>query len=395
MRYKFAGAFAGALIIAVMSASDLPAAENAAKTTLGTDAAANAARNDYFVYVGVYGKGIYGYRFHAADAKLEPMGLVGPVANPSFLATDREFKYLYAVSELDGKVIGGVAGFAIDRKNGSLEPLNSVPSAGEAPCHLAVDHTGKVLIVANYGTGGVSSYGIEKDGHLKMSSLMDVTGSGADPERQAGPHAHQVVISSDNNLAYVPDLGLDKIRIYKIDPRNAKLEPHSPAFVQDDAGFGPRHIVFSHDGKYLYVINELKSFVTVFAGDEATGVFHQVQKAPTVPEDYNGQNDGPAEILLDRAGKFLYSSNRGPGTIVVFAVDPANGTLKQVESVQTGGTFPRGVELDPTGGYLFVGDQKTNRFILFRVDPETGRLTQTGEPVTVPSPVAFQFVPAS
>ena len=374
-------------MIAVMSGSEFSGAEMGANT--------GAARNEYFVYVGVYGKGIYGYRFHPSDARLEPLGLVGPVTNPSFLATDRGYKHLYAVSELDGKVIGGVAGFAIDRKNGSLEPLNSVPSAGEAPCHLAVDHTGKMLIVANYGTGGVSSFAIDKDGHLKMSSLMDVTGSGPNTERQEGPHAHEVVISRDNKLAYVTDLGLDKIRIYRIDARRAKLEPHEPEFVQDDAGFGPRHIVFSHDGKYLYVVNELKSFITVFAGDAATGVFHQVQKVATVPEGYSGQNDGPAEILLDRAGKFLYSSNRGPGTIMVFAVDANNGTLREVQSAETGGTFPRGVELDPTGGYLFVGDQKANRFVLFRVDPATGQLTLTGEPVTVPSPVGFQFVPAS
>lgn len=383
MRNKLAGAFMGALMIAVMSGSDLQAANT------------GASRNEYFVYVGVYGKGVYGYRFHPADAKLEPLGLVGPVANPSFLASDRNHKYLFAVSELDGKVIGGVAGFAIDRKNGSLEPLNSVPSAGEAPCHLAVDKTGRMLIVANYGTGGVSSFAIDKSGHLKMSSLMDVTGSGPNAERQEGPHAHQVVISADNKLAYVPDLGLDKIRIYRIDTQHAKLEPHEPSFVQDDPGFGPRHMVFSRDGKYLYVVNELKSFVTVFSGDAATGVFHQVEKVPTVPQGYSGQNDGPAEILLDRAGKFLYASNRGPGTIAVFAVDPGNGTLKQVQSVETGGTFPRGVELDPTGGYLFVGDQKANRFVLFRVNPESGQLTPAGEPVTVPSPVAFQFVPAS
>lgn len=388
MRYKLAGACVVALIIvplmmAVMSASHPLGAEEA------------LARNGYFVYVGVYGKGIYGYRFHEADAKLEPLGLVGPVANPSFLATDRDYRFLYAVSELEGKAEGGVAGFAIDRTKGTLEPINSLPSGGVAPCHLAVDKTGRMLIAANYTTGGVSSFAIEKDGRLKASSLMDITGSSVNPERQEGPHAHEVVISADNKLAYVPDLGLDKIRIYRIDPAHAKLAPHDPPFVQEDPGFGPRHMVFSRDGKYLYVVNELKPYITVFSGDQSTGVFHQVQKAPTVPEGYSGQNDGPAEILMDRAGKFVYASNRGPGTIAVFAVDASNGTLRQVQSAETGGTFPRGVELDPTGGYLFVGDQKANRFVLFRVDPNSGQIAVTGEPVTVPSPVAFQFVPAS
>jgi len=381
IRSKLAGAL-GALIIAIMSAPH------------NSDAANAAPQSDYFVYVGVYGKGIYGYRFHASGAKLDSLGLVGPVVNPSFLATDRDNKFLYAVSELEGKTPGGVAGFAINRANGSLEPLNSVPSGGVAPCHLAVDATGKMLIVANYMTGGVASFVIDKDGRLgNMASLMAAQGSSVNRERQEGPHAHEVVLSSDNHLAYVPDLGLDQIRIYQLDPANAKLTPHDPPSLKEEPGYGPRHLVFSRDGKYLYVVNELKSFITVFSGNESNGAFHPVQKISTVPENFNGEN-GPAEILMDRAGKFLYASNRGPGTIAVFAVDPGNGALRQVQIAETGATFPRGVELDPTGQYLFVGDQKANRFVLFRVDPNSGQITLTGEPIPVPSPVAFQFVPA-
>lgn len=377
---KLTGALA-AFIIAIMSTSNVSGSEK------------SATQSDYFVYVGVYGKGVYAYRFHAPDAKLDSLGMVGEVANPSFLATDRHDKILYAVSELEGKAEGGVASFAIDRAKGSLQSLNSVPSGGVAPCHLAVDKTGKMLIVANYTTGGVSSFPIEKDGRIgNMSSLMAAQGSSVNPERQEGPHAHEVVISSDNKLVYVPDLGLDQIRIYRIDPANAKLAPHEPPFIKDDAGFGPRHMAFSRDGKYLYVVNELKSLITVYSGDELSGNFHQVQTVSTVPEGFSGEN-GPAEILMDRAGKFVYASNRGPGTIAVFAVDSSKGTLRQVQVAATGDTFPRGVELDPTGGYLFVGDQKANRFVIFRVDPNSGRITLTGQPVDVPSPVAFLFVP--
>lgn len=350
------------------------------------------AQSEYFVYVGIYGKGIYGYRFHPNGPKLDELGLVGTVTNPSFVITDRDYKFLYAVSELEGKETGGVASFAIDRDTGALRSLNSVPSAGVAPCHLALDHTGKMLIVANYGTGGVSSFSIENDGRIgNMDSLMTAQGSSVDRERQEGPHAHEVVISSDNRLAFVPDLGLDRIRIYRLDPAQRKLTPNDPPFVKEQAGFGPRHMVISPNQKFAYVVNELKSFITVFKVN-GPGDWRPVQTVSTLPENFHGEN-GPAEILIDRAGKFVYASNRGPGTIAVFAVNEQDGTLRQVQMAATGTTFPRGVEFDPTGQYLFAGDQKANQFVIFRVDPKTGQLTLTGQPYKVPSPVSFAFVP--
>lgn len=353
--------------------------------------AAPQSSSDYFVYVGVYGKGVYAYRFHPSAAKLDELGMVGAVKNPSFLAADPEYKYLFAVSELEGKTDGDVASFAIDRAKGSLRALNSVSSAGVAPCHLVVDHTGKMLIVANYGTGGVSSYPIENDGRIgNRASLMTAEGSSVNHERQEGPHAHEVVLSSDNRLAYVPDLGLDRIRIYQINPSDAKLAPHNPPYLPINPGFGPRHMAFSPDGKYGYVVSELKSFVTVFAR-EGEG-WKQIQTISTLPEGFTGDN-APGEIFTDRAGKFVYASNRGPGTIAVFSVDPADGTLKQIQVAATGGTFPRGVELDPTGRYMFAGDQKADQFVLFRVDPDSGKLALTGQVFNVPSPVSFLFVP--
>ncbi|MGA8029661.1 MAG: lactonase family protein [Bryobacteraceae bacterium] len=348
----------------------------------------------YFVYVGTYGKGIHGYRFDTATANLESIGLVGQVVNPSFLATDREFRFLYAVSELEGKVNGGVAAFAIDRKTGSLKLLNTASSAGEAPCHLAVDHTTKMLVVANYGTGSVPVFPIERDGRLgEMSALMTAQGSSVNRQRQEGPHAHEAVISADNHFLYVPDLGLDQIRIYRLDPSNAKLVPNNPAFIKADPGSGPRHMAFSPNGKFAYVVHELKSVITVFSHDASSGNLNPIQTVSTLPEGFSKEN-APAEIEVDRGGKFLYASNRGPGTIAVFSIDHGNGTLRQIQVVETGGTFPRGFQIDPSGQFLFSGDQKSNQFVLFRVDQKSGHLTLTDRRFDVPSPVAFQFVPA-
>jgi 6-phosphogluconolactonase len=298
------------------------------------------------------------------------------------------------VSELEGNVDGAVAAFSIDRKTGALHFLNSASSNGVAPCHLAVDHTAKLLAVANYGTGGVAVFPIQSEGHLgSMSELLTAKGSSVNPKRQEGPHAHEVVLSADNRFAYVPDLGLDEIRLYRVDPENAKLAANDPPFVKAEPGSGPRHLAFSPDGKYAYVIHELESFITVFEHNSENGDLHPMQKVSTLPAGFKGEN-GPAEVAVDKAGKFVYASNRGPGTIAVFAVNRSDGKLNQIQVAETGGTFPRAFEFDPSGRFLLVGDQKANRFVILSIDRTTGKLTLTGDTFEVSSPVCFLFVPA-
>lgn len=348
----------------------------------------------YILYVGNYGKGIYAYRYHAGSTKLEPLNIVGEVVNPSFLAVDPENRYLYAASEVAGPHEGAIVAFAINRGTGALTALNSRSSAGFAPCHLVVDHTGKMLMAANYTSGSVPVFPIESDGKLgELSGLMKATGKGPNAKRQEGPHAHETVLSADNRFLYVPDLGLDEIRIYKLDPSHAKLTPSDPPFVKSDPGSGPRHIVLSHNGKFAYVVHELKSELGVFSRDTGTGNLTRIQTVSTVPQGFAGEAD-PAEILLDKAGKFVYASNRTAGTIAVFAVDASTGKLKQVQVVDAPGKMPRGVNFDPTGHLLFVGDQNANRFALYTIDTHSGHLTATGDNYDMPSPVAFQFVPA-
>jgi 6-phosphogluconolactonase len=363
-------------------------------STQHTLEAAHPDQSHYFVYIGTYGKGVYAFRFDANASKIEPLGMVGAVVNPSFLATDRDYRNLYAVSELQGKAEGAVASFSINRGDGSLKPLNTRPAGGEAPCHLAVDHTGKTLVVANYGTGGVSSYPIEKDGSLgPMASLMTAKGTSVNKERQEGPHAHETVISADNKRVYVPDLGLDHIRIYRLDAATAQLTPNDPPFGQVEPGRGPRHLAFSHDEKYVYVLNEIQPFVTVFRHDASSGALDKIQSAETIPHDFSGENSG-AEIVLGRSGKYLYTSNRGHDSLQVFAIDPGNGTIRRIQIISTGGKTPRGFAIDPTGQFLFAGNQDSNQVTIFKVNRETGELTDSGQKFEVPSPVDVLFVPA-
>jgi 6-phosphogluconolactonase len=293
---------------------------------------------------------------------------------------------------LEGHEKGDVASFAIDRGSGKLTRLSMQSSDGLAPCHLALDHTNRMLVTANYTSGTVASFPVSEDGNIgSMVSLMTAEGSGPNKDRQTGPHAHETVFSANNKFLYVPDLGLDHIRIYKFDPTTAKLTPSEPAFVQVEAGIGPRHMVFSPNDKFAYVVNELKPDVTVFSHDSATGMLTHLQTASTVEE--GTKVIGPAEVLIDKAGKYVYASVRGPGTIAVFSVDHATGKLTRVQIAETGGTSPRGVDFDPSGHYLISGDQKSNKIFVFSIDPHSGKLTLTGKTYEAPSPVSFVFVP--
>jgi 6-phosphogluconolactonase len=350
-------------------------------------------QTNFFLYVGTYGKGIYGYRYDTQTGNAEALGLVAEITNPSFLATSPNDHYLYAVSELDGNVNGGVAAYAINPSSAALRPLNSESSDGQAPCHISVDHSGKIVLAANYGTGQVPVFPVGNDGKLDpLRQSLTATGSSVNKERQSGPHAHEAVWSPDNHFVYVPDLGLDQIRIYKFDASAGKLSPAEPAYAKLHPGNGPRHIAISADGKFAYVINELNPVVTVFSRDPKSGALTQKQEIYVVENGYTGES-GPAEIIIHPAGKFLYASNRGPGTIAVFAISPGTGTLTEVQIVKTGGTWPRGVAVDPAGHFLLVGDQKTDKFVVFHIDANSGKLSASGKSFDVPSPVSFAFVP--
>ncbi len=359
-----------------------------------TSSSHKAGNGEWLVYIGTYGKGVQAFRLNA-QGEMKPLGLVGEVTNPSWVGVDPGFHHLYAVSELEGSAEGEVASFTIDRHTGKLTKLNQLKSGGVAPCFLMTDATGKSLVVANYGTGGVSSFPIEANGRLgAMASLMTAEGHGADAKRQEGPHAHEAVIDRDNRRVYVPDLGLDRIRIYRLDAASGKLTPNDPPFVQGAPGLGPRHMAFDHASKYAYLINELKPVLSVYSHDEATGNLRLVESVPTLASDFTKENSG-AEIRIDPAGKYVYASNRGANTIQVFAIDSATGKVHLVQSVSTGGEGPRGFALDPTGRLLLVGNQQSNNLVLFHVDPQTGKLTAAGSRFQVTSPVDVLFVPAA
>jgi 6-phosphogluconolactonase len=358
----------------------------------------NPPKKDFFAFAGTYttktqSKGIYAFRYDATSGKLTPAGLAAETPDPSFVAIHPSGKFLYAVNE--GGKASFVTSFALDAKTGALTQLNQVPSLGEDPCYIALDQTGKYILIANYTSGTLAVFPLLPDGKIgeKTASNQDNGKLGPNRERQEGPHAHWIETSADNRYALAADLGLDQILIFQFDAAKGTLGPHIPPSAALKAGSGPRHAIFSPNGKFFFVVSEMASTATSFSYDAKTGDLKQVNGVSTLPPEYSGRND-VAEVAVHPSGKFLYVSNRGKDSIAIFGIDPKKGTLVPAGGVPTGGKEPRHFTFDPSGNFLFVENQWSDTIVTFHVDPSSGQLTPTGENVAVPSPVCLKFVAA-
>jgi 6-phosphogluconolactonase len=359
------------------------------------------AKNDVLVYFGTYtgakSKGIYVSRLDVSSGALSAPELAAEAANPSYLAVHPARDFLYAVNEVGdyaGKPTGSVTAFAIDRSTGKLRPLNQQSSVGAGPAHIIVDKGGQSVLVANYGGGSVAVLPIGQDGGLKPASAsIQHTGSSVNPQRQKEPHAHSVNLDPDNRLAYVADLGIDKILIYRFNAGDGSLVTNDPPFASVQAGAGPRHFAIHPQGRFAYVINELQCTVTAFSRDPMKGGLTPLQTISTLPP---GQTMLPAysgaDVQVHPSGRFLYGSTRGHDSIVVFAIDQTSGMLTLVQNEPTGGQTPRGFGIDPSGAYLLAANQRSDSVVVFRIDPQTGRLTTTGKKIDVGAPVCVKFV---
>lgn len=389
LRYTNAMRIPRRLALACLLLSPLPAIR-AAHDSL--------AAQKYFVYVGNYtaktgSKGIDLFEFSADTGKLTPKGLAVRTTDPSWITVHPNGKFLYAANE-SGKA-SAVSAFSIDPATGKLALLNTLPALGEDPCYLAFDRTGKYLLVANYTSGSVVVFPIAPDGSLGEHTALEIDAgvNGPNSKRQDAPHAHWIEPSADNHFVYVADLGLDRVLFYRFDETRGTLARANPAdrfSAVVSPGTGPRHVAFRTDGKFMYVLGELTSTVTVFA-NRGQETFHRVQEISALPGDFSGRNDA-AEIAMLPGGTVLYTSNRGHDSIVVFSIDPVEGTLSRVEDVPSGGAEPRNFVIDPTGHYLLAENQDANNIVEFRIDRATGKLTRTGELALSPSPVCIAFL---
>jgi len=354
------------------------------------------------VYVGTFkrepSKGIYAWKFDAATGTTDSLGLVADTMRPTFVALHPTRQFLYAVSRptaTDRQNIGVVLAYAIDSKTAKLTLLNSLPTRGIDPAYASVDLSGRNLMVANFGSnrgqGCVSVFPIKQNGSLAdVSDVVNYSGSSVHPQRQTGPHSHAINVSPDNRFVLVADLGLDKIFLYRFDPKTGKLTPNDPPFASLQPGSGPRHFVFHPNGKFLYVVNELNSTLTIFNWSNAT--LKEVQSISTLPKDFTGTNSA-ATLQVHPNGKFLYASNRGADNIASFSIDAKAGTLDPIEFVSAQGKTPGSFSIDPSGSWMIVANQASDSLVLFRVDGKTGKLLNTGQSVDVGTPSCVRFLP--
>lgn len=316
-------------------------------------------------------KGIYRILQNNEHGTLEADTLVASLDNPTFIAVSPDRKYLYAVSEVGGEG-SSVHAFSIE-PDLSLKKLNSQPTLGKSACHIATDKDQTMAFVANYSSGVATVYSIMEDGSLSEPvQHFEYEGSGPHPN-QDGSHPHQTAISPDDQFAYISDLGMDMIHMYRIDKKEKKLIPLEPAAVRLPPGSGPRHLTFHPQLPYAYVINELGNTVQGFRYDKASGQLTPINLYSTLPEDYE-KVSYCADIHFSPDGRFLYGSNRGHNSLVIFEMNPEDGDLELKGFQSVHGDWPRNFYISRDGKFLYVGNQKSGNISAFERDMNDGSL---------------------
>jgi len=357
-----------------------------------------------FVYVGSYTKdppgggsnnpiGLSVFKFDPTSGALTPVQQVKS-ANPSFVALDPTRRFLYVINEIDdyeGQKLGSAEAYAIDPASGMVTLINRQSVGGPIPAHLAVDPSGRHLVVGNYIGGNFVVLPIEADGRLgPVSGEIKDSGAGPNKQRQEAPHPHAVVFDPAGRYIAAADLGIDKVLTFRLNDGGLVRVGEAPAAP----GAGPRHLAFDTNGSVLYVVNELNATVSAYAYDPATGqIGKEMQTISTEPAGYAGPHS-TAEIVIHPSGKFLYASNRGYNSIIGYRIDPGTGLLSVIGHATQGVNFPRNFAIDPSGQWLYVANQKGDTVVQFEINAETGELKPTGQVTPSITPVAMVFRPA-
>jgi len=357
-----------------------------------------------FVYVGTYtfpgtapggthqsqAKGIYVFRMNPSNGGLTLLQ-IAEIANPSYLALDPTLQHLYSVNEMTD---GAVSAFAINQTNGTLTFLNMMPTNGQDTTHLSVQPSGQHLFSASYTSGNFQVFPINSDGSIgdMTDNFQSVgNGTGPNPARQEGPHAHQILTDLDGNHVFGVDLGADKVNVWNLDPSTGVLNPNTVPFAGIASGSGPRHMAFHPDRQHAYVLSELVSAVTVFSYDPVRAAFIWQQTISALPADFTGTNTA-AEIRIHPSGRFLYTTNRGHNSVAMFEIEQETGELEVIGWESTRGEWPRGMNIDPSGTFLYAANQNTDDIAVFRIQSTSGKL-RFSTLVNTPTPVDVEFGP--
>ncbi|HEY4988321.1 MAG TPA: lactonase family protein [Opitutaceae bacterium] len=360
---------------------------------LAAQAAQSMQAADALVYFGSHnpapGAGFSLAHFDADTGTLTKPEFLLEAKEPAFFVISADGSRLYTCNS---GTPGGLSSYAVEPHSGRLTLLNRVLAGGGDTSFISLDKAERHVLVANYDGGSVAVFALKPDGSIGDWTGFDQhRGQSVNPVRQTHAYAHSIVLDSTNRFALVPDLGVDKVYVYRFDAATGALVPHEPAFAAIAPGSGPRHIRFHPNGRWVYLINEIASTIEAFAWDASAGTLAPFQTVSTLPADFGGVS-ACAELEIHPNGKFLYGSNRGHDSVAVFAIDPVTGRLSPVEYHPCGGKTPRNFAFDPTGRWIVLTNQDSSTAVVFRVDPDSGRLTQNGDPVPVPSPFCERFL---
>ena len=332
-------------------------------------------------------EGIYHASFNTETGTFMQVKLAARIGSPGFLTKHTKRRIIYAVARWKGEA--GVVAYRLGDRS-ELNEFSRMACPDGGACHLSVHPSGKFLLTAQYGGGSIAVFPVKEDGGLETPTIIEHKGgSKVIAKRQDAPHPHWVGFSPDGKYALVPDLGLDQIVIYKVDLDKLRLLPHATA--DSIPGGGPRHMRFSSDGRFIYLLNELNLSVTTFAWDASKGKALRLTTTPALSEKAKSMEsfNSAAEILIHPQSPFVYSSNRGHDTVSVYQ-ENSQGELQVIQVQPIRGAFPRNINLTPQADWLLAAGADSNTISAHRVDPQSGKLTyQRGAVINVPSPICI------
>lgn len=352
-----------------------------------------AFTQEHYLFIGTYtsggSDGIYVYKFNTATGESTLMSSA-KTSNPSFLAVSNNQKFLYAVNENDP---GTVTAFSFNKDSGTLTKLNEVITAGAHPCYISINKKGNNAVVGNYSGGNISVLGINSNGTISQPrQTVQHNGNSVNRKRQEKAHVHAAVFSPNYQYLFAPDLGMDKVMIYKVASGSGALLAAEPPFVEVNPGAGPRHMAFHPNGEFVYLIEELTGTVGVYKFFE--GKLTLLQNTSAHPLNYDGAI-GSADIHVSPDGNFLYCSNRGDANnIAIFRINQETGMIQIAGFQPTLGIHPRNFSFDPSGKFILVANRDSDEIVIFKVDQKTGMLEEIKKTIKISKPVCIKWASA-
>jgi 6-phosphogluconolactonase len=365
---------------------------------IGFAATARAESSSCWVYFGTSAtdanRGLYRSKLNQDTGSLSFAVRADDKSNSCFMAFSPDKKHLYSlaeVSRLTRHQSEAIESYEVDVETGGLKNIGQQVVDGSEACHINVDPSGRCILTTNYSDAYVEVFPIGPNGNAgERSCVVHHSGSGPDKSRQESAHPHSVNVDPSGRFAIVADLGQDKVFVYRLDAANGKLTPNAPAFAEVAPGSGPRHFAFHPDGKHAFVINELAGSITAFNWDGEKGILTPFTTVSILRKQFTGSNTS-AEIVIGKSGNYVYGSNRGDDSIVVYSFDRDTEKMEFVQRITEGIKVPRNFAIDPSGKWLVCANLTANTATVYGVDPQTGRLTLTGT-IAVPEALCVRFL---